>query len=296
MIPGHEWFKLETRTFDVTEHLVYGSVVGVRTFMDIICASICYRGYAENEVYATLEYSRRIGYRWMEIHGPMAWSVQAIRAFDLPDMQARITASGLRCAGIYSPGWGGKDDSDVAAHACAIAQAARMVEALGGHHVASTGALPRTEAGALDRVVACVGQVLAQVPASCPVKLALEPHYGNVLQQPEDFERVLDAFPDPRLGLCVDTGHFHSAGVDTRAFIRKHAARIYNVHLKDHIKTVSVGVGRGEIDLKAIVETLCDVGYAGDLTVELEVEDPQNLPRYTEEAYLYLSGLLGRKL
>ena len=30
--------------------------------------------------------------------------------------------------------------------------------------------------------------------------------------------------------------------------------------------------------------------------MELEVDDPENLPRYTEEAYLYLSGMLGRKL
>ena len=34
----------------------------------------------------------------------------------------------------------------------------------------------------------------------------------------------------------------------------------------------------------------------GDLTVELEVSDPQNLPRYTQEAYVYLRGLLGMKL
>ena len=45
--------------------------------MDIICASICYRGYAEDEVAATLEYAPQIGYRLMEIHGPLIWSVDA---------------------------------------------------------------------------------------------------------------------------------------------------------------------------------------------------------------------------
>ena len=38
--------------------------------MDIICASICYRGYADDEVAATLQYAPKIGYRSMEIHGP----------------------------------------------------------------------------------------------------------------------------------------------------------------------------------------------------------------------------------
>ena len=61
----------------------------------------------------------------------------------------------------------------------------------------------------------------------------MEPHYGNVLEQPEDFERVLNALADPRLGVCVDTGHFHAA------------------HVKDHCGSVSVGIGRGEIDLPA---------------------------------------------
>lgn len=34
--------------------------------------------------------------------------------------------------------------------------------------------------------------------------------------------------------------------------------------------------------MTAIVAVLSEVGYRGGLTVELEVEDPQNLPRYTQ--------------
>jgi inosose dehydratase len=126
--------------------------------------------------------------------------------------------------------------------------------------------------------------------------MTLEPHYGNILQEPEDFERVLGAISDPRVGLCVDTGHFHSAKADTVALIRHFAPRVYAVHLKDHIGTVSVGIGRGEIDLAAEIAALREVGYEGDLTVELEVEDPENLPKYAGEAYVYLSGMLGKKL
>jgi inosose dehydratase len=138
--------------------------------------------------------------------------------------------------------------------------------------------------------------VLQQVSPQTPVKMTIEPHFGNVLQQAEDFDRILEAIPDPRLGVCVDTGHFHSAGVDNLAFIRCHARRLYSVHLKDHRGAVSVGIGRGEIDLAGIVAALREVGYDRGLTVELEVEDPQNLPQYTQEAYVYLSGILGQKL
>ncbi len=264
--------------------------------MDIICASICYRGYAEDEVAATLAHAPGIGYRLMEIHGPMTWSVPAVDAFDLPAVAAAIRASGLRCAGLYTPGWGGRDAADAAEHARAIAACSGYAAALAAGHITSTGASPRGEPGALDRVIACARDVLARVPAASPVRLALEPHYGNALEQADDFARVLDACPDPRLALCVDTGHFHAAGVDTLAFIRHFSPRIASVHLKDHIGATSVGIGRGEVDLAAIVAALREAGYAGDLTVELEVEDPANLPRYTQEAYVYLSGLLGRKL
>jgi len=264
--------------------------------MDIVCASICYRGYADDEVAATLELAPAAGYRLMEIHGPMTSSLEAVEAFDLAGVREAIARSGMRCVGLYSPGWGGADEDEVRERARAIARCAAIVEQLGGDHVTSTGACSRGTPGGLESVTKCARLVLSQLPASSPVRLCLEPHFGNVLQNREDFETVLSAIPDPRLGLCVDTGHFHSAGVDTVAFIRDLAPRIYNVHLKDHVGAVSVGIGRGEVDLPAIVAALRGVGYAGALTVELEVEDPENLPRYAHEAYVYLSGLLGQKL
>ncbi len=264
--------------------------------MDIICASICYRGYAEDEVAATLEYAPKIGYRFMEIHGPLIWSVDAALAFDIDTMQAKIDTSGMRCAGLYPPGWGGHDNADVDARAGAIARCVEIAEGLGATHLTTSGAQRRTEPGALDRVTACVREVLERIPAESQIKLTLEPHHGNVLEQAEDFQTILDAIPDERVGVCIDTGHFHTSGVDTLAAIRQFGSRIYAVHLKDHIGAVSVGIGRGELDLKQIIETLQTEGYQGDLTLELEVEDPENLPRYTEEAYLYLSGMLGLRL
>ena len=264
--------------------------------MDIICASICYRGFSDDEVAATLERAPEIGFRLMEIHGPALWSLEAVDAFDLPGVKARVDASGLKCVGLHTVGWGGKDDEDVRARSRAIAKCVGFAQELGCWHITTTGASRRDEPGALKRVIACVQQVLEQIPSDCGIKLTLEPHYGNVLEQPEDFDAVLAAVTDPRVGLCVDTGHFHSAQVDTVAFIHRHASRIYAVHLKDHIGTVSVGIGRGETDLPATIAALQATHYPGGLTLELEVEDPEHLPRYTEEAYIYLKGMLGQKL
>ena len=264
--------------------------------MDIICASICYRGYADDEVLATCENAPKIGYRHMEIHGPMSGSVDAMESLDAEKVEDLVAKSGMRCAGIHPPSWGGADDEEAEQKAGAIARAVKIVDRLGGDHVTTTGASRRGEKGGLERVILCIRETLTLTREHSNIRLNLEPHYRNILEQAEDFEAVLAAVPDPRVGVCIDTGHFHSAHVDTISFIRRQARRIYNVHLKDHIGSVSVGIGRGEIDLASIVGALRSVNYAGDLTVELEVEDPQNLPRYTEEAYFYISGLLNRKL
>lgn len=264
--------------------------------MDLICASICYRGYAEDEVAETLQRAPGLGFRHMEIHGPTLWGVEAANAFDVCEWKPRIEASGMECVGLHTLGWGGSDRDDMLVRAGAIANVVGYAEQLGCHHITATGASPRTEKGALDRVIHCVQHLLDATSPDSPVKLTLEPHFGNVLEQREDFERLLDRFADRRVGICVDTGHFHSAGVDTVAFIRDYAPRIFAVHLKDHLGAVSVGIGRGETDLRPIIDALHESEYEGGLTLELEVEDPENLPRYTEEAYLYLSGMLGQKL
>lgn len=232
----------------------------------------------------------------MEIHGPLIWSVDAVHAFDLDGMSSAIEKSGLRCAGLYPPGWGGSDNDDVEVRAEAIAKCVSIAEHLNASHLTTSGAQRRTETGALDRVIACVDQVLSHIPDDSSIKLTLEPHHGNVLEQPEDFQQVLDAIPDKRVGICIDTGHFHTSSVDTIAAIRQFSSRIYAVHLKDHIGGISVGIGRGELNLQEIIAELRGIDYQGDLTLELEVEDPENLPRYTEEAYFYLSGMLGLQL
>jgi len=53
-----------------------------------------------------------------------------------------------------------------------------------------------------------------------------------------------------------------------------------------------VPIGAGEVDLRGYIEALQAIGYAGALAVELEVEDPENLPRYVAEAYTYLRDLV----
>jgi len=86
------------------------------------------------------------------------------------------------------------------------------------------------------------------------------------------YEMVKDL--DPRLGLCLDIGHNFRAGLDPAASIRKLADRIFDMHVKnvtfDAKKNLARPMPRGDMDMWAVVNALCDVGYAGCCSLEYE--------------------------
>jgi len=103
---------------------------------------------------------------------------------------------------------------------------------------------------------------------------------------------MFEQIKSPQVGITLDSGHLHSSGVDWKGLINRYPERIYNFHVKDHVGTQSVPLGTGEIDLRGYIEELHAIGYEGALAVELEVIDPENLPRYCAEAFVYLHDLV----
>jgi sugar phosphate isomerase/epimerase len=149
---------------------------------------------------------------------------------------------------------------------------------------------PRTDEG-LESTIAGI-KALMPLIENKPVRLALEPHFGSQIQFFEDFEAIFEQIESSQVGITLDSGHLHLAGVDWKSLIRRHPKRIYNFHVKDHVGTQSVPLGTGEIDLRGYIEELHEIGYEGALAVELEVLDPENLPRYCAEAFVYLRDLV----
>jgi sugar phosphate isomerase/epimerase len=259
--------------------------------MLLSCASVCYRGYAEDEVNAMLIHAPKAGFKYVDIHGPMTWSPQAIDSLDTASLRKRIEDVGLKCTGLYPPGFGGANPEQIETHAKAIAKATKLCAELGGIHVVSTGAGSRKDLN-ISSVIACIKRIIELLPTENKITIGLEPHYGNVIEQLEDYDRIFDEIHHPCVGICVDTGHFHSAKVDTIKLIKKYKERIFDVHLKDHIGTQSVAIGHGEVDLPAIFGALKEIGYKGTITLELEVNDVENAPKYIEEAYQLMTELV----
>ncbi|MGP3921361.1 TIM barrel protein [Nonomuraea sp. 10N515B] len=130
--------------------------------------------------------------------------------------------------------------------------------------------------GNLDRI--------AEAAAARGLVATLHPHVGTMVESGAETARVLDG---SRVGLCLDTGHLLIGGGDPVAIAREHPGRIAHVHLKDvrldRARRVQAGeesytaavaggmyvpLGKGDVDIAAIVSALEGHGYTGWYVLE----------------------------
>jgi sugar phosphate isomerase/epimerase len=85
---------------------------------------------------------------------------------------------------------------------------------------------------------------------------------------------------DARIGICIDIGHTTRDGQDPAGDIKKFSSRIFDVHIKDVDKASKEGktveMGRGIIDIPAVVAMLRKIKYSGKCSLEFEkdMKDP----------------------
>jgi sugar phosphate isomerase/epimerase len=95
-------------------------------------------------------------------------------------------------------------------------------------------------------------------------------HANSIIATIEDYQKALVAIGDDRIGVLLEVGHFHAAGVDWREVLRTFGDRIKLVHFKDMRSTEAVPYGTGEINFTELFRTLDQAGYRGRLVLELE--------------------------
>ncbi len=74
------------------------------------------------------------------------------------------------------------------------------------------------------------------------------------------------------MGMCLDTGHFDAAGVDTDVVMDLFMPRINHIHIKENngfgVQNFTM-YGEGTTDNHHIVHRMLKQGYAGYIAVEL---------------------------
>lgn len=159
--------------------------------------------------------------------------------------------------------------------------------------------------------------VVEAVTAEFGLRTALHQHVGTVVEDMSDLQRVLDG---SQVSLCLDTGHMMSTGIDPVAVATAHADRVCHVHLKDIKVDLANQVlsgelafrtackdglfqplGRGDVDLPAVISALEASGYSGWYTIEQDcslAEEPPPGTGPVEDcaiSYAYLRDLAGAR-
>jgi sugar phosphate isomerase/epimerase len=124
------------------------------------------------------------------------------------------------------------------------------------------------------------------------VKFALEVHPTEIAYDFVTTRKALDAIGNrPAFGINFDPSHFAHQFLDSAAFVREFAGRIYHVHVKDSKRFLDgrnsilgshlnfgeagrgwdfVSPGHGDVDFEALFRALNRIGYQGPLSVEWE--------------------------
>lgn len=147
---------------------------------------------------------------------------------------------------------------------------------------------------------------LGKRTADLGVPVGYHNHMGSMGQTPEGVEQIMAAV-DPRYAkLELDVAHYFQGGGDPAKAVEKYSDRLLFLHLKD-VERVAGGekaayrfveLGRGSVDIPAVVEALRKINFRGWGVVELDaVPDKARTPK--ESAVInkkYVEEKLGLKV
>lgn len=143
---------------------------------------------------------------------------------------------------------------------------------------------------------------LDKLVAEYDVRICIHNHGPGAL-----YDKVADVSDavkgrDPRIGACVDTGHFIRSKEDPIEAIRKLAKRVFAVHIKDEEKrqkkSRNVIIGKGFLDVVGLFRAMREIEFPADGSISLEyesnpdnpIDDIQQCLVVAEEAIAKVSG------
>jgi len=104
------------------------------------------------------------------------------------------------------------------------------------------------------------------------IRVLIEPEPGLLIENSAQFLELFQNLNANAFGLNFDVGHFYCVGEDPVVLIKKLKDHTHHFHLEDIASTrehYHLMLGRGAIDLPAVLNTIDAIGYDGFVTVEL---------------------------
>ena len=231
------------------------------------------------------EILKRAGFEGVELDSPTPIPREEILA-------AR-DATGLAVCGVVdSVHWRqslADNDEKVRAQAVAALETAlRDCHAFGGESVLLVPAIVNTRVSyeqAYQRSQAELRKVLP-LAAELRVKIGIENVWNDFLLSPLEAARYVDELQSPWVGWHLDCGNVVTYG-HAEQWVRILGKRLVKLHVKDYSrkrrdaeglwKGFDVALGDGDVDWKAVVSALAEVGFSGWASAEVAAGDEQHL-------------------
>ena len=129
------------------------------------------------------------------------------------------------------------------------------------------------------------------------VRVAIHNHGATDKKYPSPLDVLrLIKERDPLMGICMDVGHTVVIDQDPIPIIEECASRLYDFHIKDVTRpdreAKTVEVGRGIIDIVAVLRTLVKINFGYHLALEYEADADAPVPGL-RESFGYIRGVLG---
>ncbi len=154
---------------------------------------------------------------------------------------------------------------------------------------------------------------LGQLAKDVGMTLTIHHHMGTGIQTAEEIDRLMELTDPELVYLLFDSGHLTFAGIDPAPVLKKYAARVRHVHLKDvrlsvlnqarregmsFLGAVRAGAftvpGDGDVDFEPIFNVLDEAGYEGWVVVEAEQDPAKANPfEYALKARRYIREKTG---
>lgn len=253
--------------------------------MKISCSTVC---YAHLPIEDTLEKISSVGFKNLELLAIRGWAHIDAGQASPEKVKDLVRKNNLTLIALHAGMIDASNNDMVNEWVSYIKLVIDLAQRLAVNKIVFTGG-HRTES-VLSRYIKGLEELVKYIDGK-DIHLCIENHYKNQIETIEDMQRIIEEIDHPQVGLTADTGHFTSSQISLDEVIDKLGSKIKHVHIKDHKGTKSVGLGRGDTNNRKFVRELNRIGYQSELSMELEVEDKDNVDRYLKEGYGYMKDL-----
>ncbi len=142
---------------------------------------------------------------------------------------------------------------------------------------------------------------VAPLAQELDIKILVEPEPDLLMENTREFKEFIVDVKSPAIGVNFDIGHFFCAGEDPRVAFEELFEWIGHVHLEDIASNRShnhLVLGHGAIQFQEVFKTMINLGYEGDVSLELYpyVDTPEEAGRESLEYLRTLKQQTGLEL